>query len=567
MSCKSENAHSQRDSIDLSADNVILIYVEGRIGLVNSALDTICQPRFDKVYAFNDSVAVICENNKYGIVKENGEIILEPKYGYITDFNSGFAWFMEDADELWGLIDASGKVIAKPSCYQVPKYHNEYTFWPGENETALRTCSGQVLYAFPQDKVRYYARKGCHVYGSVISHNQVLDHLIEVRENAKMPEVFTKVPENELYYFQEGLAIVPIEIDGTIEYKFISPKGEWHFDRSFELAKLFSNGYAPVKKNGLWGIIDKFGKQIIPFEYDDLSCANFDYFIYSKDGGYGVLDKTGVTVIPPNYLRVKWLFSSCFGLLSEEEDTKDLQETIEEYGYDADPIIQSWGVKDIKSGGSILPFEYSKVQRVNDHFGIAVKYKFTELYKSTPPPPVTSEISYSFEGKELITVFGNNGVLENFEGNTENFVDRSIGTFKHASELRSSVTMNDKQIRITDKVFDHHGNLIIEAKEDALVMDHSSSKGFIIQKNRQSLYGVIDRNKNVVLETNYDKVEIVSAGIIAKKNDVHYYFDLNGKKLFEVQCTEMIETHTGMLQAKFNGKVFLLNKEGMKLNY
>ena len=63
----------------------------------------------------------------------------------------------------------------------------------------------------------------------------------------------------------------------------------------------FHGGLAAVKKNGLWGYIDKGGEEVIPFLYEEAD--NFDdgcIAAVKKDGLWGAIDITGEVVVEPS---------------------------------------------------------------------------------------------------------------------------------------------------------------------------------------------------------------------------------------------------------------------------
>ena len=60
----------------------------------------------------------------------------------------------------------------------------------------------------------------------------------------------------------------------------------------------FSEGLCGVEKDGKWGFIDKTGKEVVPFIYDDVNWFGEGLSEVKKDGKYGFINKTGEVVIP-----------------------------------------------------------------------------------------------------------------------------------------------------------------------------------------------------------------------------------------------------------------------------
>ena len=56
------------------------------------------------------------------------------------------------------------------------------------------------------------------------------------------------------------------------------------------------------KKDGKYGFVDKDGKVVVQYEYDDVTSQNsFGYAGIKKDGKWGAIDIKGNVVIAPTY--------------------------------------------------------------------------------------------------------------------------------------------------------------------------------------------------------------------------------------------------------------------------
>ena len=69
----------------------------------------------------------------------------------------------------------------------------------------------------------------------------------------------------------------------------------------YDDADFFSEGLAPVKKDGKWGYIDKTGKEVVPCQYDNALGFSDGLAVVEKGGKCGYIDKTGKEVIPCKY--------------------------------------------------------------------------------------------------------------------------------------------------------------------------------------------------------------------------------------------------------------------------
>ncbi len=63
----------------------------------------------------------------------------------------------------------------------------------------------------------------------------------------------------------------------------------------------FSEDLAPVKLNGKWGFIDKSGKEVIPFKFDETYFFKEGLAAVKSNDKWGFIDKNSVLVIPYKY--------------------------------------------------------------------------------------------------------------------------------------------------------------------------------------------------------------------------------------------------------------------------
>ena len=103
--------------------------------------------------------------------------------------------------------------------------------------------------------------------------------------------------------FSEGFAKVALKNeDGAMQFGFIDKTGKEVIALQYEDARDFSNGVAPVKKDGKWGYINTAGETVLPFAYDETCGSDGTCFVVGKtaDGEtkFGAVDAAGETLLP-----------------------------------------------------------------------------------------------------------------------------------------------------------------------------------------------------------------------------------------------------------------------------
>ncbi len=60
-----------------------------------------------------------------------------------------------------------------------------------------------------------------------------------------------------------------------------------------------------LMKNGLWGVVDRKNKTLVPFKYSDMLVLDESHFLAKNDSAYGVIDITGRITVPFTYDGIK----------------------------------------------------------------------------------------------------------------------------------------------------------------------------------------------------------------------------------------------------------------------
>ncbi|PJZ67682.1 hypothetical protein CH371_06685 [Leptospira wolffii] len=98
---------------------------------------------------------------------------------------------------------------------------------------------------------------------------------------------------------------------------------------TFEAGGFFSEGYAVVKKDGKYGIIDTKGKFIVPTEYEMIRDFSDGMAAFSTEGEFGFLNTKGEAVILPQFKKVSDFHNGV--AIGELEGTKVLVNKKGEY--------------------------------------------------------------------------------------------------------------------------------------------------------------------------------------------------------------------------------------------
>ena len=248
------------------------------------------------------------ENNKYGYKDGNGKIIVSPIYDSVShsfglDSKKRCQYACVKLKDKWGIIDEKGNVV-------VPVEYQE---------------------AYPLlIKDLFAVRKGVnHLIWSLGVVNSQGDTIIpfEYKLIGSWGEFIVcykhaSVPHPSNGHWDPGRSFV-------YEYNF---KNAVWYNSSIE--KIYEgevvsaeNSFLIVEKNGLLGLINRYGVQSLPFEYDEIHCVNQNRIIVRKGEGktwkFGVLDDKAYIVIPFEYKYIdseSGYFFDCYTDCDKEID-------------------------------------------------------------------------------------------------------------------------------------------------------------------------------------------------------------------------------------------------------
>ena len=180
---------------------------------------------------------------------------MEPKYEEIKSFVNSHARFKQGSS--WGLLDTKGKVIV-PAEYDAISDYSKNGIWGKKGESFGVIVNQKFIPLEGVDKIWDYSSDSKLTYARS---NKKLGY-IDAKGNWVIEPTYEKARG-----FVNGLA--PVFMDKS--WGYINEKGEKVIDFKYRDAEIFSkDGLAPVKDNKMWGFIDKTGKLVIPMDYEKI---------------------------------------------------------------------------------------------------------------------------------------------------------------------------------------------------------------------------------------------------------------------------------------------------------
>lgn len=258
---------------------------QGKYGFKDKRTGKIVIPcQFDFVQDFHDNIAIVGRNGKYGAIDTSGNSVIPCKYDSIDTFYNGRA--IVKNGKLYGFLAKESYQEVIPCQYEKVHPFTEWNATIVDNVVIDR--SGKILYegrdlqcfekGFAVDKGRALVNtEGEVVYqGNVLSFSEGIIRLYEDAVNAQYFCKITGERITDTYFedgssdFHEGIALV--RKNGL--YGYIDKKGHYILTPQFDEARDFHNGYAAVCKRFdteddyayYWGFINPKGEYLFDIQ-------------------------------------------------------------------------------------------------------------------------------------------------------------------------------------------------------------------------------------------------------------------------------------------------------------
>ena len=358
---------------NLSYDqDVLKVQKDGKYGLINFSGKEIIPTDYEEITAISGvkNSYKIKKDGKYGIVNNEGNIVVEPKYADIDtlgkDNKSGF--IVKDETGKYGLInysnnqvleikydgiekvfgnnlyvvtvDGKQKVVNKEntdvltsdfdSIKQILSSQENAVIYVKSNKYGVMNLSGEVLIDaqyedLKETKVGTFIAKKADKYGIISSENQekLAFEYTSIVYNEKADIYITEdsnlnsnILNSNLETKLTGILLELNEAKGYLklriddEYKYYNFKFEEKQESDiFPNRTLFLS-----KKDGKYGYVDKDGKVVVDYIYDDATEQNdYGYVAIKKDGRWGSIDSKGNIVQEPTYNLDEYLLINFIG--------------------------------------------------------------------------------------------------------------------------------------------------------------------------------------------------------------------------------------------------------------
>lgn len=305
---------TEYDSIEAleGVKNSLIIKKEEKVGLCDNQGNIIIEPEYKEIKAigndYKNGYVVINSDNKYGLVDFTKQVILEPKYEEVKTVTSTNTYVVKEEGKL-KVINKDLETLVENKFDDVKQINNGNIVFVKNKKYGIMNTQGQITTKAEYDNIEYifdnyYIAQKSGKYGIIDVNNQNVVPFdyekISYRKEADFIEVEKKDAESTEILnnkFEKQLEGIITEVNTDKEYIRVRIGDEYKY-YNFKLEEkdvkelLNSNTIFLSKRDGKYGYVDKDGKVIVDYIYEDAKEQNsYGYAAVKKDGKWGAIDK------------------------------------------------------------------------------------------------------------------------------------------------------------------------------------------------------------------------------------------------------------------------------------
>lgn len=455
--------------------------------------------------------AVIHTYQGYGFADETGKIVIPMQYDKAWQFKNGLA--KVERNNRYGLIDKSGKII-------IPPQYNELNYF---TDKLLRTRYNNQYELFDTQ-------------GNIISNKYDFIGNIDYG--------FAKIKQKDKYGLMDknGKIIIPCEYDDILT-----------------LTK--EPDLIAVKKNNAWGFVDKNNHTVIPFIYEQVWHFHNGFAKIRNNQQYGIIDLTGKIIIPTQYQwlddineqgLIRFQQNNQFGFINRDNQIviPNQYEYIEQFNHDIAKAKKNgfWGFID-KTGKEVFALKYENMRDISPFLSIAAdkdsegytiaillnkKNKIIKTYRRIEP--FYDGLARVIKDTDKVWQFG----FINEMGEEVIPVQYSYDSSPYKEYFENGF-FNIKQSGKYGLI-DKTGKLIIPIENSHPTYLKDFEKNTLVRVEKDNKYGFMDKTGEIIVPIEYDHVSVhLEHGLaVIVKNQQSALINDKGKILIPFDNHEII---------------------------
>lgn len=571
---KKDNKKLKQISIIVIIAIILITAITGVIIVINKSKENY---ELEKISNEDINYYKIMSNGKSGIIDKTGKVIIEPKYNTIKlpnpkkpificiyDYNAVSGEYKtkvlnEKNEEILKNYENVNTIDIKEVVSSIP-YEKTVLQYQKDGKYGIINFEGKIIIKPIYEEIRNMPYRE----GELIVKKQGKYGVVSINGGKLLDCKYDYITGDNYYseekkYELDGYIVGINNEDGKMQYGYINNKREQILDVEFDkiyrmndvkddeniylLAEkdgkiqlyknnklLLDNNYQSInysedskllilQKDGRYGVTDLNGKQILSVDYEQIRIPG-DYIIAIKDGKQVIFDLVGTQKENLAYTNI---------LKTENENYNITVDKNDKYG-----VIN-------KDGNILIGNKYNYIQYLYDNYFI--------VGGETGKSGIIND-----KGEEILPI--KYEVIQKLDKN--NIVQAMVGNVLelYSKEMNNIVSMENGKIEINDeyiKVYSNNQTTYV-SNDGTLKTNFEIFNNNIFASEREGKWGFVDKDNNVVVDYQYDKVtEVNELGFAGIKKDGKWGV-IDGKANIILEPTYKIPEQNG--EPYFIGKYY-----------
>ena len=394
---------------------------------------------------------------------------------------------------------------------------------------------------------------------------------IVVNDTKKITNLKIKKVNNNIIYFEEDNRIGLMDINGNILHP-----------AEFEDISDFNSGIAKVTKNGYFGIINEYGKEITTpiYEYIDIY---FDYNLYvcKLNNFFKLYTLSGKLIYKDDnvwYNNLYLLGEGFIQILNEDneiltfnKDGKIIKEE-KQKGTVIKNVLDGYFLETKKNTTKVYNKDGKVVFKTSSQI-LTIKNNIYVLKKNNRIKIIDINTIEEYEISRKISPYfsfknGNFLVFNNKDKNKYIFItlDKKIFEVPYTPK-KGYIRINNNRIILFEnnevKLLGSSGNIILS---NFNYMDFLSDEYILVSKGKnlfEKHIGIYDINGKCIIEAIYENVDLLFDNLfLAKMNNIYTLFNMDGKVIYTASEIKVLNVIDNLVVLQIKDRKLLIDTSG-----
>lgn len=292
---------AQYSDIDVLGEDKVGFIIkndEGKYGLIDYSRSQILETKYDSIQnVYGNDLYVVTEAGKQKIVNKENKDVLTTGFDSIEEIltsQENAIIFVKKGK--YGVMNLSGEILINPEYDKLEKAKNETFIAKKADKYGIINISKEEKIPFEYSSIVYNKKADIYVLEDSNYNSTILNNNLETKVSGILLEL------------NETKGYIKLRVEDI--YKYYNFKFEEKKESDiFPNKTLFLD-----KKDSKYGYVDKDGKIIVDYIYDDAIEQNdYGYSAVKKDGKWGSIDAKGSIAQEPIYNLDEYLLIDFIG--------------------------------------------------------------------------------------------------------------------------------------------------------------------------------------------------------------------------------------------------------------